>query len=150
MGWATRARDALTRGEAVQLRPRGHSMTGRINDGDLVTVAPCDASGVQVGDAVFVRIHGNYVLHLVKAIQGIASSSAIIAARSVGGSTRAPSWGKSFGSSRDKQRRGIDSAQPLACRHITGHSLPLPQRCLGSRNAAICVAGAPAVSRAAS
>jgi SOS-response transcriptional repressor LexA len=70
MGWTTRARDALTQGETVQLRPRGHSMSGRINDGDLVIVAPCEASSVRVGDAVFIRIHGNFLLHLVKAIQG--------------------------------------------------------------------------------
>jgi len=48
MGWATRAHEALMRGETIQLRPRGHSMTGRINDGDVVTIAPCDASGVSV------------------------------------------------------------------------------------------------------
>src|SRR5712691_699281 len=70
MGGATRAREALTRGETVQLRPRGHSMTGRINDGDVVTVAPYDASSLHVGDAVFVRIHGTFLLHLVKALQG--------------------------------------------------------------------------------
>jgi phage repressor protein C with HTH and peptisase S24 domain len=70
MGWATRAHAALTQGETVHIRPRGHSMSGRINDGDLVTVAPCDASSVRVGDAVFVRMHGGFLLHLVKAIQG--------------------------------------------------------------------------------
>ena len=70
MGWATRAQEALARGETIQLRPRGHSMTGRINDGDVVTVAPCDAISIRVGDAVFVRIHGSFLLHLVKAIQG--------------------------------------------------------------------------------
>lgn len=70
MGWATRAQEALARGETTQLRPRGHSMTGRIDDGDAVTIAPCDATSIRVGDGVFVRIHGNCLIHLVKAIQG--------------------------------------------------------------------------------
>lgn len=70
MGWATHAREALARGETVQVRPRGHSMTGRIDDGDIVTLAPCDPGALQVGDAVLVRVHGNMLLHLIKAIQG--------------------------------------------------------------------------------
>jgi hypothetical protein len=37
MGWAS---EHLQRGETVTVRPRGHSMTGRVNDRDLVTVEP--------------------------------------------------------------------------------------------------------------
>src|SRR5215469_15350298 len=70
MGWATYAREALARGETVQVRPRGHSMTGRIDDGDMVTLAPCDPGVLQIGDAVLVRVHGNMLLHLIKTIQG--------------------------------------------------------------------------------
>jgi hypothetical protein len=45
-------------------------MTGRINSGDRVTVAPCDPAALKVGDVVLVRMHGTEYLHLVKAIQG--------------------------------------------------------------------------------
>ena len=43
-------------------------MTGRVNDGDHVTVEPCDPSTLAVGDIVLVRVHGNDYLHLVKAM----------------------------------------------------------------------------------
>ncbi|WIG59588.1 MAG: hypothetical protein OJF49_002335 [Ktedonobacterales bacterium] len=70
MGWATHSCEALRRGETVQLRPRGHSMRGKINSGDRVTVAPCDPVTLRVGDVVLVRMHGAEYLHLIKAIQG--------------------------------------------------------------------------------
>ena len=41
-------------------------MRGRIESGQLVTLAPLDTSMVQVEDAVFVQWRGNYLLHLVK------------------------------------------------------------------------------------
>lgn len=43
-------------------------MTGRVNDGDLVTLAPCNPTSLSVGDIVLVRVHGNDYLHLIKAI----------------------------------------------------------------------------------
>ena len=67
MGWATHACERLRRGETVQLRPRGSSMTGCVNDGDLVTVAPCDPETLKAGDIVLVRVHGHEYLHLIKA-----------------------------------------------------------------------------------
>ena len=67
MSWAKFAKEALARGETVQIRPRGHSMTGRVNDGDLVTVAPCDPATLEVGDVVLVRARGADYLHLIKA-----------------------------------------------------------------------------------
>ncbi|HEY7020582.1 MAG TPA: S24/S26 family peptidase [Ktedonobacterales bacterium] len=70
MGCATYACERLRCGETVQLRPRGASMTGRVNDGDLVTVAPCDPATLKAGDIVLVRVHGREYLHLIKAIQG--------------------------------------------------------------------------------
>lgn len=70
MSWASYAKDALRRGETVQIRPRGHSMTGKINHGDLVTLVPCDPNAFGVGDIVLVRVHGTDYLHLIKAIQG--------------------------------------------------------------------------------
>jgi len=70
VGWATRAIESLRRGEAVTIRPRGRSMSGRVEDGDLVTLSPCDPASLSVGDVVLVRVRGNDLLHLVKAIDG--------------------------------------------------------------------------------
>lgn len=67
MNWAKFAIEALKRGETIQIRPRGHSMKGRVNDGDLVTLAPCEPETLAVGDIVLVRVSGNDYLHLIKA-----------------------------------------------------------------------------------
>ena len=66
MGWVNEARKELSEGRQVQVRPSGGSMRGRIESGQLVTIAPVDPSAVKVGDVVFVRWHDNYLLHLVK------------------------------------------------------------------------------------
>lgn len=68
MSWAKFAIEALHRGENVQIRPRGHSMKGRVNDGDLVTVQQCNPEDLRVGDIVLVRVRGRDYLHLVKAV----------------------------------------------------------------------------------
>ena len=59
MSWAKFAIEALQREEAVQIRPRGHSMKGKVNDGDLVTLVPCEPEALEVGAIVLVRVHGN-------------------------------------------------------------------------------------------
>lgn len=65
-GWATEAHEALAQGRSVQVCPRGHSMTGRVNDGDLVTLEPCRAEDLAVGDVVLARVRGwLLVLHQV-------------------------------------------------------------------------------------
>jgi hypothetical protein len=69
VGWATFAIEKLQKGETVQVKPSGHSMTGRVNHKDLVTLAPCNPDNLQVGDIVLVRVKGNVFLHLIKAIQ---------------------------------------------------------------------------------
>lgn len=68
MSWAVFAKEALRRGETVQVKPRGHSMRGKVNDGDLVTLEPVAPEALAVGDIVLVRVHGRDYLHLVKAI----------------------------------------------------------------------------------
>ena len=68
MSWAHHAKEALRRGETVQVRPRGHSMRGKVDDGDLVTLEPCDPSTLAVGDVVLVRVRGTDYLHLIKAV----------------------------------------------------------------------------------
>ncbi len=70
MGWASAYIGKLQEGASVQFRPRGHSMTGRIASGQLVTVEPVDPSTLCVGDIVLCKVNGNEYLHIVKAIQG--------------------------------------------------------------------------------
>ncbi len=70
MGWATDARNALAAGREVKVRPTGGSMRGRIESGQLVTLAPVDPAAVAVGDAVLVRWRGGVLLHLVKDAKG--------------------------------------------------------------------------------
>jgi hypothetical protein len=70
MGWATVYIDKLKKGETVQFRPRGNSMKGKIDSGQLCTVVPITAEEVEVGDIVLCKVNGNQYLHLVKARQG--------------------------------------------------------------------------------
>lgn len=70
MSWANRAKQMLREGETVTVRPRGQSMRGRIESGDVVTLEPVTVADVEVGDAVLVRVKGNDYLHLVKAKDG--------------------------------------------------------------------------------
>jgi SOS-response transcriptional repressor LexA len=68
VNWATFAVGKLREGQEVQIKPRGHSMTGKVNDGDLVTLQPCSPDQLRVGDIVLVQVKGNVLLHLIKAI----------------------------------------------------------------------------------
>ena len=63
MGWASAYIARLRGGETVSFRPRGHSMKGRIESGQLCTVAPVEADSLQVGDIVL-AIKGNKVTSL--------------------------------------------------------------------------------------
>ena len=69
MGWVNDARKELIAGREVQVRPVGGSMRGRIESGQLVTLAPVEPSAVQPNDVVLVEWCGNYLLHLVKEIR---------------------------------------------------------------------------------
>jgi hypothetical protein len=70
MGWASHYISKLRAGEAVSFRPRGGSMRGRIESGQLCTVVPIDPATLEVGDIVLCKVKGNEYLHIVKAIQG--------------------------------------------------------------------------------
>ena len=70
MSWAKFAKEGLAEGKTVQVRPRGHSMRGRVNDGALVTIEPVEVATLQPDDIVLVRCRGYDYLHLVKAIDG--------------------------------------------------------------------------------
>ena len=71
MGWASGHIERLKRGETVTFRPRGGSMAGRIESGQLCTVEPVvDHATLQVDDIELCKVHGAEYLHLIKAIQG--------------------------------------------------------------------------------
>lgn len=70
MGWATGHIKRLRAGEVVQCRPRGNSMKGKIESGQLCTIEPIgDVAALAVGDIVLCKVRGAEYLHLVKAIQ---------------------------------------------------------------------------------
>lgn len=70
MGWALQHIAKLREGETVSFRPRGNSMSGKIESGQLCTVQPVDPTKLEVGDIVLCKVNGCEYLHLVKAIQG--------------------------------------------------------------------------------
>jgi hypothetical protein len=70
MGWALQHIAQLKNGETVSFRPRGNSMTGKIESGQLCTVEPVDPDAIEVGDIVLCKVNGSDYLHLVKAKQG--------------------------------------------------------------------------------
>ena len=71
MGWATSYIAKLKNGETVSFRPRGHSMKGKIESGQLCTVEPVkDFESLQKGDIVLCKVSGTEYLHLIKAING--------------------------------------------------------------------------------
>ena len=70
MGWAAQYIEKLKAGETVAFRPRGNSMSGKIESGQLCTVVPAAPETIAVGDIVLCKVRGHEYLHLVKAIQG--------------------------------------------------------------------------------
>jgi hypothetical protein len=70
MGWASKYMEKLRTGDVVSFRPRGNSMSGKIETGQLCTIAPVDSGALQVGDIVLCKVNGREYLHLIKAIQG--------------------------------------------------------------------------------
>ena len=70
MGWASAYIVSLQDGDTVQFRPRGNSMQGKIESGQLCTVEPVDPATLKVGDIVLCKVNGKQSLHLVKSIQG--------------------------------------------------------------------------------
>lgn len=70
MGWATGHIAQLKAGETVAFRPHGASMKGRIESGQLCTVAPVNPQTLAVGDIVLCKVKGNDYLHLIKALRG--------------------------------------------------------------------------------
>ncbi len=55
----------------MRFRPRGNSMSDKIDSGQLCTVAPIDDyDALQVGDIVLCKVRGAQYLHLIEAMQG--------------------------------------------------------------------------------
>ncbi len=71
MAWATPYITKLKLGETVSFRPRGNSMQGKIESGQLCTVEPIDDyDTLEKGNIVLCKVNGSQYLHLIKAIQG--------------------------------------------------------------------------------
>ena len=70
MGWVNDGRTELAAGREVQVRPVGGSMRGRIESGQLVTLAPVDPADVWADDVVLVAWKGGFLLHLVRDVRG--------------------------------------------------------------------------------
>ena len=78
MGWAGVYIAKLKEGQTVKFRPRGNSMTGKIDSGNLVTVEPIkigdgnliEITKLNIEDIVLCKVKGQEYLHLIKAIRG--------------------------------------------------------------------------------
>jgi len=69
MGWATSYVDALKAGQVVQFRPRGNSMSGKIESGQLCTVEPIlPLTVLRKGMIVLCKVNGYQYLHLINAV----------------------------------------------------------------------------------
>lgn len=75
MGWASGYIAQLRAGTTIQCRPRGNSMQGKIESGQLCTIVPVgedgiDPSELKKNDIVLCKVGGNEYLHIISAIQG--------------------------------------------------------------------------------
>ncbi|MEM7372284.1 MAG: S24 family peptidase [Bacteroidota bacterium] len=70
MGWAIHYIEKLKNGKTVSFRPRGNSMKGKIESGQLVTVEPIQEQILKKGDIVLCKVRGTEYLHLIKAVRG--------------------------------------------------------------------------------
>ena len=85
MSWAKFAIEKLQKGESTQIKPSGHSMTGRVNHKDLVRLEPCEPDKLEVNDIVLVRVKGNVFLHLIKAIKQVGEQKRFLIGNNRGG-----------------------------------------------------------------
>ena len=113
MGWATRYIEKLRAGESVSFRPRGQSMTGRIESGQLCTVVPVDPDTLCVGDIVLCKVAGNEYFISSKRLAADASRLETIAGSSMGGLGRTRSSESACKSRVDQLIRSM-----LCSRHV--------------------------------
>jgi peptidase S24-like protein len=69
VSWWSAAADALLQGNEATVRPRGHSMSPRVRDGQQVALRPLRQDEPRRGDVVLVKVRGRVYLHLVKALE---------------------------------------------------------------------------------
>lgn len=70
MSWATEHIERLKEGTSVSFRPKGNSMSGIIESGQLCVVAAINMpETLQIGDVVLCKVGGNQYLHLIKDIK---------------------------------------------------------------------------------
>ncbi len=70
-GWADQYIYKLLEGQTITFKPRGNSMSGRIESGQTVTLAPILAETIiEIDDIVLCRVSGSQYLHIVKSIEG--------------------------------------------------------------------------------
>lgn len=67
MNWASQAIEKLANGEDATVKPRGHSMKGKVNDKDLVYLTP-PPDALSIGDIVLVKVNKRIYLHLIKSV----------------------------------------------------------------------------------
>ncbi len=68
MNWELHVEN-LKKGENVQFRPKGNSMQGKIESGQLVTVEPAKHEEIEKNDIVLCKVKGTYYVHLVTGTQ---------------------------------------------------------------------------------
>ncbi len=68
MSWADSYIESLLKGKITSFRPKGNSMSGKIESGQLCTLSP-DIADLAVGDIVLCKVGGKVYLHLIKAIK---------------------------------------------------------------------------------
>jgi hypothetical protein len=107
--WADEAHAALSQGRTVQVRPKGRLLSGRVNDGDLVTLEPCSSEQLPVGDIVLARVRDPLlVLHLILAVGPSGFLIGNVSGRAdgwVSRHTRVPVGARTHGCKRDDAAR---------------------------------------------
>lgn len=69
--WATNYIEKLQSGETVKFRPRGNSMSPKIESGELVTIEPITPeTKLETGMIVLCKVKSKQYLHLISAIEG--------------------------------------------------------------------------------
>lgn len=72
MSWASATIEKLIKGGTAKFRPKGNSMIGYINSGQLVTLESAEdfnLDDLKIHDIVLCRVKGKDYLHLIKSIR---------------------------------------------------------------------------------
>jgi len=71
LAWHRHIIDSLRACQKVEVKHHGHAMLGRIEDGDIATVAPIGKHAVDIGDMVLVFCEGNYLIRMIGDVHGL-------------------------------------------------------------------------------